>query len=187
MNEYLRHLDRIEFTVTRACTGRCREVRMQIRRATGEEMLRLWGYSDAETATPTARFFYRSLADGNAVFWTVEHGGELIGELYAFLALSDRDFADGATTAYLCAFRVRKGFRGQGIGKKLMETALAELKTMGFCRATIGVDDARNERFYRRMGFTRKVKDCYVDPCAMDENMQPVRDEAGYVLLSEEL
>ena len=58
---------------------------MLIRKATGEEMLNLWGYRDADTASCTAKFFYRSIASGNAVFWTLEHGGELIGELYVFL------------------------------------------------------------------------------------------------------
>ena len=161
---------------------------VRIRQASAEEMLRLWGYADQESAPNTAKFFYRNISSGNAVFRAAELDGELIGELYAFLRIeTDKDFADGSTTAYLCAFRVRKDFRGRGIGSRMMEAALADLKARGFTRATIGADDARNERFYRRMGFTRKVKDCCVDPCAMDENMQPVRDEAGYVLLSEEL
>ena len=78
---------------------------MEIRKATGDEMLALWEYPDPENASPTAKFFYRSISSGNAVFWTVEQNGELIGELYAFLDLEDKDFADGEHTAYLCAFR----------------------------------------------------------------------------------
>ena len=85
---------------------------MLIRKATAEEMLRLWGFSDAETASPNARFYHRNIASGNAVFWTVDEGGELIGELYVFLNLDDKDFADGVSTAYLCAFRVQEGYRG---------------------------------------------------------------------------
>ena len=80
---------------------------MQIRKATGEEMLKLWGYRDHETASPTAKFFYRNVTSGNAVFWTLDNGGELIGELYVFLNLDDKDFADGKNVAYLCAFRVK--------------------------------------------------------------------------------
>ena len=100
-----------------------------IRKATAEEMLRLWGYRDAGAAPPTARYFYRHISSGNAVFWTIEDGGELVGELYAFLGIEeDRDFADGKTAAYLCAFRIRKDHRGRGIGTGLMETALADLK-----------------------------------------------------------
>lgn len=158
---------------------------MKIRSATGAEMLALWGYADLDAASPTARFFYQNIASGNAVFWALEHEGALIGELYAFFDLADKDFADGKTTAYLCAFRVKPGFRGQGLGSRLMETALGELKARGFRRAAIGVseNEPQNLRLYRRFGFTEKVKDCRVDPCAMDEHMQPVVDPEPWVLL----
>ncbi len=73
---------------------------MLIRKATGEEMLKLWGYQDANKASPTAKYFYRNISSGNAVFWTLDRDGELIGELYAFLNIEeDKDFADGITTA----------------------------------------------------------------------------------------
>ena len=162
---------------------------MQIRKASGEEMLALWGYPRLDAASPTARFFNQNIASGNAVFWTLEHEGALIGELYTFFDLPDKDFADGKTTAYLCAFRVKPGFRGQGLGSRLMEAALGELKTRGFRRATIGVSESepQNLRLYRRFGCAEKVKDCRADPCAMDENMQPVVDPEPWVLLCKEL
>ena len=162
---------------------------MLIRKATAEEMLKLWGFSNAESASPNAKFYYRNIASGNAVFWTVDEGGELIGELYVFLNLDDKDFADGVSTAYLCAFRVQEGYRGQGLGSRLMHAALAELKELGFRTATIGVgaDKPQNIRFYRRFGFTEKVKDCHYDPCGMDENDQPEYEKEAWWLLSKAL
>ena len=160
---------------------------MLIRKASGEEMLNLWGYGDANQAPPTARFFYRNISSGNAVFWTVEHDGKLIGELYAFLNIAeDKDFADGITTAYLCAFRVKKEYRGQGLGSRMMALALADLKARGFRRATIGVSEERNKKLYHRLGFDTKIKDCFFDPCARDEDMRPEPD-AGFWLLSKDL
>ena len=160
-----------------------------IRKATGEEMLTLWGYSDIQTASPTAKFFYRSIASENAIFWALDHDGELIGELYAFLNLEDKDFADGCNVAYLCAFRVKQEYRGKGLGSRLMNAALVELKKRGFRHVTIGVspDEPRNIDLYHRLGFTMKIKDCHYDPCGMDENDQPEYDEAGWWLLSKEL
>ena len=162
---------------------------MLIRKATGEEMLKLWGYQDVHTASPTAKFYYRSIVSGNAVFWTLDHDGELIGELYVFLNLEDKDFADGEKTAYLCAFRVREGYRGQGLGSSLMNAALSELKESGFQTATIGVgsDKPQNIQLYRRLGFNTKVKDCHFDPCGMDENNQPEYEEEAWWLLSKNL
>ena len=75
---------------------------MLIRKATAEELLTLWGYEDIDSASPTARFFYRSIAEGNAVFWALDHLGELIGELYVFLDLEDKDFADGNRNKASC-------------------------------------------------------------------------------------
>ena len=160
---------------------------MLIRKATADEMLRLWGYQNVNHASPTAKFFYQNISSGNAVFWTLDHNGELIGELYAFLNIADdKDFADGSTTAYLCAFRVKKEYRGQGLGSKMMNTVLADLKSVGFRYATIGVSEERNKKLYNRLGFTKIVKDCYIDPCAMNESMMPVQDE-GYCLLLKSL
>ena len=126
---------------------------MLIRKASGEEMLSLWGYEDIKNAPCTARFFYQNITSGNAVFWALDLDGELIGELYVFLDLEDHDFADGTSRAYLCAFRVNPEYRGQGLGSSLMEKALAELKESGFSSATIGVasDEPQNLKLYRRM------------------------------------
>ena len=161
---------------------------VEIRRASGEEMLALWGYPDLDTAPPTAKFFFENIVSGNAVFWTVDRDGELLGELYAFLNIrEDPEFADGTTTAYLCAFRIKQEYRGQGLGSKLMQAACADLKSMGFRRATIGVNDPRNKALYRRLGFDTDVKTCYVDPCARDENMQPEPDDVGFLLLAKRI
>ncbi len=162
---------------------------MVIRKATGEEMLSLWGYESVENASYTAKFFNQNISSGNAVFWALDHNGELIGELYVLLDLEDKDFADGINRAYLCAFRVQAAYRGQGLGSSLMEKAIAELKEHGFRSAAIGVamDEPQNIRLYRRMGFTEKIKDCYFDPCGFDENGQAIYEEAGWWLLSKEL
>lgn len=158
---------------------------MLIRKADCEEMLALWGYGDADQAPPTARFFYDNISSGNAIFWTVEREGELIGELYVFLDLEDKDFANGKDRAYLCAFRVKKEYRGQELGTDMAKAALKELKASGFRFATIGVgpDEDRNIRLYRRLGFTEKIKDCNFDPCARDALMRPAPDPGFWLLL----
>ena len=148
-------------------------------------MLTLWGYSELETASPTAKFFYENLTAGNAVFWTLDKDGELIGELYGFWNLPDKEFADGKTTAYLCAFRVKKEYRGQGLGSRLLASVLSELEQAGLRYATIGVgsEEPQNLRLYRRFGFDTKIKDCHYDPCAMDENMRPQYENQAWWLL----
>ena len=148
---------------------------MKIKKAAAHELLELWGYESTHTASSNAKFFCDNIKSGNAEFWTLDDEGELVGELYVFYDLEDKDFADGKRTAYLCAFRVRRDFRGQGLGTKLICHVMEHIKDLGFQRISFGVDDtdADNILFYKRLGFTIKVKECAEDPCDRDENMQP--------------
>lgn len=148
---------------------------MKIRKAAGYELLKLWGYEDIHAASSTARFFCDNTERGNAEFWALDHGGALVGELYVFHDLEDKDFADGKRTAYLCAFRIRTAFRGRGLGTKLICRVIEHTKDLGYQRISIGVDaaDVANIRLYKRRGFTIKGKECAEDPCDRDENMRP--------------
>lgn len=148
---------------------------MKIRRAAEHELLELWGYESIHTASSNAKFFCSNIKRGNTEFWALDKDGELIGELYVFYDLEDQDFADGNRTAYLCAFRVRADFRGQGLGTQLIYHVMEHIKNLGYQRISIGVDitDTANIRFYERLGFTKKVKECAEDPCDRDENMRP--------------
>lgn len=148
---------------------------MEIGKATGQEMLRLWGYGNMDSAPPTALFFAQNIASGNAELWTLNDSGQVIGELSVFWKLEDQDFADGKNRAYLCAFRVKSGYRGKGYGSFLLKEVLEYIKNKGVQVATIGVDETeeRNIRMYHRFGFTDKIKDCFEDPCDVDSGMKP--------------
>lgn len=148
---------------------------MEIRQASAQEMLQLWNYDGRRPLSNNARFFCNCIQRGDAAFWTIDEGGELIGELYVFYRLEDRDFADGERRAYLCAFRVRKDWRGQGLGERLLTAVLGHVRSVGYREVTIGVElsEPRTMAFYRRMGFETVVKDSGLDPCDRDEKMQP--------------
>lgn len=147
---------------------------MEIRQADEKVLLNLWQETEI-SMEPTTRFFYDNIKNGNTEFWTWNNNNEIVGELYVFKKLSDDEFADGIHTAYLCAFRIIKELRGQGFGTKLLATVLEHIKDMGFETATIGVDETEidNIRLYKRMGFTKTVKDSFVDPCNVDKNQTP--------------
>ena len=135
---------------------------MKIRGAAEHELLKLWGYESIHTASSNARFFCDNIKRGNAEFWTLDYDGELVGELYVFYDLEDKDFADGKRTAYLCAFRVRTDFRGQGLGSKLICRVMEHIKDLGYQRISIGVDttDMANSFIYAAWFYNKGKRVC---------------------------
>lgn len=146
---------------------------MLIRKATGDEMLSLWD-QNLKIMSPTTLFFYDNIKKGNAEFWTYDMDGDLVGELYVFKNLEDKDFADGETRTYLCAFRIIKDLRGKGYGTQLITHVIKHVREEGFKAVTIGVDKTEedNIRLYHKIGFSEKIKDCIFDPCDVDQKMK---------------
>lgn len=157
---------------------------MNPRIATVEEMKALWQYSQ----TPTYAYFVSSIENGNMEFWTIEgpEQGALIAELYIIWDAKDKDQANGIDRAYLCALRVRRDFRGQGLSSKLMQAVQERAKERGFRELTIGVDNREYEklhRMYQAWGFTRRLKQLYVDEHGFDMQGKPIVEEEPFDLL----
>lgn len=62
------------------------------------------------------------------------------GLMHLFWDSEDKDEANGKDRAYISAFRIDEGYRGQGLGKKLMLRALDRIKERGYTEVTIGVE-----------------------------------------------
>lgn len=90
---------------------------MMVRKASTEEMKKLWGYSNS----PTYEYFVKGLDRGNIEFWTLEDQdiNMLVGELYIFFNSQDPDEANGISRAYLCAFRIQKVIKALALGHNL--------------------------------------------------------------------
>lgn len=151
---------------------------MLIRQGTIKEMLSLWYKKN------TSDFFVAMIIADDAEFWTIDYKNKLIGELYIFKDLDYKHFADGATTVYLCAFRVSEEFQGKGFGTKLMDRVFKRIEQLDFKYVTIGVEEAEtaNMKLYSRMGFSEVVKICDFDPCDVKEDYSPV-ECPEYILL----
>ncbi|MCX7627817.1 MAG: GNAT family N-acetyltransferase [Methylophilaceae bacterium] len=81
-----------------------------------------------------------------------DHDGDVIGMVSAQLVIST---AEGGPSAWIEDMVVRKEYRGQGIGRKLLEQALAWASKKGATRAQLLVD-LDNEPalgYYRHLGW----------------------------------
>ncbi|MDD3129740.1 MAG: GNAT family N-acetyltransferase [Candidatus Izemoplasmatales bacterium] len=135
---------------------------MVIRQASIEEFKELWEYS----GSTTYKYFLDNLESRNVEFWTIDNEGDLIGELYIFWNSDDKDEANGYNRAYLCAFRVDKGYQGKGYGSQLMKRVLKRVRNRGYTEVTIGIDNREYKKLksmYNKFGFDKLLKSTKVD------------------------
>lgn len=160
---------------------------MIIRIATSNELKELW-----KSNSPTEAYFVREIESGNIEFWTMENEEDrsLIGELYIFWDSEDKDEANGKDRAYLCAFRIKDGFSGKGLGTELMRRVIQRVSEKGFKEVTIGVDNDDAERLiamYKAWGFTELVKLQNYDYHYINKNNKPTYYETPFGLYLKKL
>jgi ribosomal protein S18 acetylase RimI-like enzyme len=87
---------------------------------------------------------------GRRILLVAEYEGRIVGQIFIQLQSRGGRLADGDTSGYLYAFRVRPEFRSQGIGSLLLSSAEQELRERNFQRAVIAVakDNERARRMY---------------------------------------
>jgi ribosomal protein S18 acetylase RimI-like enzyme len=110
------------------------------------------------------RLYRRAMSQaklGHRILLVAEVDGRIVGQIFAQLASGRADLADGASSGYLYAFRVRPNYRNQGIGTRLIESAQDELRRRGFRRVVIAVAKTNMgaRRLYEKLGYKRFAED----------------------------
>lgn len=79
----------------------------------------------------------------------------LVGQVFVQFNSAERHYADGRHRGYLYALRVRPAWRGQGLGRRLVQAAEAFLVEHGYHTAVIAVakTNERARRLYLRLGY----------------------------------
>ncbi|MDD5467405.1 MAG: N-acetyltransferase [Anaerolineales bacterium] len=91
-----------------------------------------------------------------ALLWMAEAPGiGLIGQLFVQLLSAQRELADGSTRAYIFGFRIRPGYRGRGVGSKLLVQVEDDLVQRGYESVILNVnqDNQLAQKFYTRHGY----------------------------------
>ena len=139
------------------------------RRATFADLEALWDRSIAENPDDARyvrwkqQFIARNQNREAATFVAVADGvpvGEVTLDFFAAGYSGNRNLlADGKTTAYVTALRIREEQEGRGLASALMHFMEHEAKAMGFARLTIGAEAAetRNLGIYFHWGYDRFV------------------------------
>lgn len=100
----------------------------------------------------TRKFALSSIASGN-VHYVALNGGEVVG----WCDIRRHFFPSQAHCGSL-GMGLLPGYRGQGLGRRLIEAAIAAAREAGMIRIEFGVhaDNARAIRLYERVGFVRE-------------------------------
>jgi GNAT superfamily N-acetyltransferase len=109
------------------------------------------------------RAFEAIAADPKVTLYVARHAGEVVGtfQLVLFQAL----LRHGALIAIAEAVHVRPDTRGLGIGRAMMEFALAEARRRGAASIQLTSNKKRLDahRFYERVGFERRHEGFKID------------------------
>lgn len=101
---------------------------------------------------------FRRTRQGLTLMWVAELPGVgLIGQVFIQLTCDRPELADGNRRAYLYSFRVRDGYRDQGLGSRVMNVVEDDLRKRGFQYITLNVaeDNPRAQQLYERRGYHR--------------------------------
>lgn len=92
--------------------------------------------------------------------FVIENNEEIIGEVTAnYISRKIKEEAKAGIRAYLEAFRVDEGYRGQGLGQKLINHCINDLKSKGYTEFTIGVEENNEiaKHIYFKLGFMEAI------------------------------
>ncbi len=112
--------------------------------------------------------------DNNQLCYIGILNGKIIAEATAMISPNGVQNAEGLVskdTVYLCAFRTREEYRGQGYFSKLYRYMENDLYNKGYRSLTLGVEpnDFKNKMIYNKYGFTEYIKTDYeIEPPEKD-------------------
>jgi GNAT superfamily N-acetyltransferase len=109
--------------------------------------------SDPEAYPEYARAFAGIAASPNQTLYVAERDGDIVGTFQTMITTSLN--ARGSSAMIIEAVQTRSDMRGQGIGARMIEFAVAEAKGRGVRLVQLTSNAVRKDahRFYERLGF----------------------------------
>lgn len=110
------------------------------------ELLKIDNYSkcnniwNMKKQSKLAEKFLDELKSGNRVTYIYKDGDEFVGEISLVQEMNDSDYTIPNQRVYVSRLIVKKEYRRQGIGKKLVDFITDKAKELGYSELSIGVD-----------------------------------------------
>ncbi len=110
---------------------------------------------------PLADKWLEEIKSGNRLVFVYKINDEFIGEGALVLDTGDPDYTIPKQRIYVSRMIVKKEYRNNGVGSKILEFLVSKAKEMGYSEMTIGVDkdNVNALHLYKKYGFTEVVFD----------------------------
>ena len=95
---------------------------------------------DLERHADMAARFLAELRGGNRLTWVCERDGLFIGEISLVLEKNDPDYTIPGRRVYVSRLIVKPEEQRKGVGRALVEYAVARAADMGYAEMSVGVD-----------------------------------------------
>ncbi|MCM1285248.1 MAG: GNAT family N-acetyltransferase [Acetobacter sp.] len=110
---------------------------------------------------PYTNYFKNQIISGDRIVYIYKINNEFIGEGALVVNIDDSDYFIPNKRIYLSRMIVKKEYRNQGIGSKLIDFLSNTAKEMGYSEIAIGVDKNNTValNLYQKKGFTTIVRE----------------------------
>ena len=95
---------------------------------------------DMQRRSDLAKQFYHELLTGNRTTYIYTIDNEFVGEISLVKEMNDADYTIPDRRIYVSHLIVKKEYRRQGIGRKLIDFIAEKAKSRGYAEISIGVD-----------------------------------------------
>lgn len=110
---------------------------------------------------PYTEYFRNQIISGDRIVYIYKINDEFIGECALVIHVDDSDYFIENKRIYLSRMIVKKEYRNQGIGGKLIDFLSDKAKEMGYSEIALGVDKDNSGalHLYQKKGFTTIIKE----------------------------
>ena len=124
-----------------------------------EEFPKCGNIWNMERHTELAERFLSELRSGSRLTWVYERDGAFLGEISLVLEKDDPDYTIPGRRVYVSRLVVKPEERRRGVGRSLVEYAVARAADMGYAELSIGVDIDNYPalRLYWQAGFRELI------------------------------
>ena len=130
--------------------------RVQIRHLTPEDLPTLEWEGEFTHFRRVYADAYERFQHSLSILWVADlPEAGIIGQVFIQLICDRPELADGVNRAYLYSFRVRQEYRSAGLGSRIMEVVMDDLRRRGYTYLILNVakDNLRARKLYERHYF----------------------------------